>query len=406
MSKDYAVVTAITDGQGKLSDTQACPKSAIEYKLNNVFIGPVKNSDSSWLYLQTTENKCGTFKISVWYKEPRIDEQVIILPECTLELYRKLPTVFVDLFPKMELIGEYAVEWDTKETFVYEGVAGYFKGNILIDLKYDEFYGNDNLYYMQYQAGGLPCKTFEHKIEGYQDEISMRQVALWVRETPLDCYPYYTNSIEGKGAVDKIIFLDRTLVGYFRSALDSIVRKIVQEKLALKTPITTKDAAITVVSAVITEVAKLDFFSGIVVSLLVTGVAGIGQNNVIREQGEKDFLGRITEILDKNAKPTVDEGNGSTYSGNDIGLKLTLRTKMIQCVNTREDTDSVEIWGPGMNGREYVKLIKGPLFYKGKFYVDDQLFIEGKPAISYETIADIFGWTEYLELAKREKANG
>lgn len=398
MSKDYAVVTAITDGQGKLSDTQACPKSAIEYKLDSVFIGPVKNSDTSWLYLQTTENKCGTFKISVWYKEPRIDEQVIILPECTLELYRKLPTVFVDLFPKMELIGEYAVEWDTKEPFVYEGVTGYFKGNILIDLKYDEFYGNDNLYYMQYQAGGLPCKTFEHKIEGYQDEISMRQVALWVRETPLDCYPYYTNSIEGKGAVDKIIYLDRTLTGHFKATLDSIMNEISQMKLDLKTPITVQDVNLTFISSGITEIGKLDFFSGIVLSLLITGL--VGQDNVIKTT-EKSFLSQINELL--GIKPEVDDRNGSTYSNSNVGLKITLRTKILQCVNTREITDSVEIWEPGNLGREYVKQVKGPLFYKGRFYVDDRLFIEGSPAISGGDIADILGLTEYFELIKKKK---
>ena len=400
MGKDYGVVTAVTDGQEKPVETRACPKTAIEYKLNRVFIGPVKNTDSSWLYLQTTENKCGTFVISVWYKETRIDEHVIILPECTLSLYRKLPTLFVDIFPKMELIGEYAVQWYIKEPFVYEGVSGYYKGAILINLKYDEFYGNDNLYYMQYQAGGLPCKTFEHKIEGYQDEIQMRQVALWVRETPLDCYPYYTNSIEGKGAVDKIIFLDRTLSGHFKTTLDSIMSEISEMKSELKTPITEQDVCLTLVSAGITEIGKLDFFSGIVVSLLLTGLAS--QGNVIKNP-EGSLLNQINRLL--GIKPEVDERNGSTYSNSNVGLKITLRTKILQCVNTREITDSVEVWGPGDQGREYVKLVKGPLFYKGKFYVDEQLFIEGSPAISGESIADILGLTEYFELIKKKKAD-
>ena len=65
----------------------------------------------------------------------------------------------------------------------------------------------------------------------------------------------------------------------------------------------------------------------------------------------------------------------------------------------------MEVWGPGDQGREYVKLVKGPLFYKGKFYVDEQLFIEGSPAISGESIADILGLTEYFELIKKKKAD-
>lgn len=66
-----------------------------------------------------------------------------------------------------------------------------------------------------------------------------------------------------------------------------------------------------------------------------------------------------------------------------------MREKYFQYIK-REDTNSVEIWGPGSQGRECVKIVKGPLFYKGKFYVDEQLFIDDIAAISGETIADFF----------------
>ena len=37
--------------------------------------------------------------------------------------------------------------------------------------------------------------------------------------------------------------------------------------------------------------------------------------------------------------------------------------------------------------------------------MDEQLFIEGSPAISGESIADILGLTEYFELIKKKKAD-
>lgn len=382
----------------------SCPPNAVEYKLNNVFFGPSKNNTNSWMYIQTMEDKCGTFELSVWYKEPKLNNSVIILPNCTIELYRRLPSL-IYTSSKMKLIEKYDIEWNTKDRFMFEGSGGYFKGVVLINLKFEHNYNNGNYYYIRFVTKNFPSSIFYHEIKGNQDETEMYQVALWMRETPRNYYPYIVNSIDYEGVIDQVIFLDRTLVGSFKSSLDAILNKMAKEKSKFKIPITKKDIIVTTISSLISEVGNLDLMSGITISLFITAVANCDE---IIENPEGDFMTQINKLLgdplwsDSNFEIAVNEKDGSTYFMSKVGLKIILRTKYVNDAHTYADLNSVEIWEPGALGKEYIKLVKGPLFYKGQFYKDSELFVDGFPVISNEVLANVFGWTEYFELAKKQ----
>lgn len=81
----YTTIDTLSHGQ-EGEKGRSCPIYAAEYSLESTHIEPsnLKNSDSNWYFFQTKETVCGAFKISVWYKEPKINEQVIIMPNCSI----------------------------------------------------------------------------------------------------------------------------------------------------------------------------------------------------------------------------------------------------------------------------------------------------------------------------------
>lgn len=304
----------------------------------------------------------------------------------------------IPLNPKMEFIDEFKFNWAGR--FLYNGDSGYMKATTIISMIYDESYGNDNLYYMRFNSEAFPDGSFYHMMEGNQDEIQMYQIALWARETPKDYYNYITSSTKSKGVVNQVIFLDRTLASAFSAKINEIITVVKEAKERHTLPISKKDVITTVISSVISEVADLDVFSGIVLSLMITGLSNV--NNVI-DNPDGSFVMQIIKLLKTktgNAEILEDDKTGTTFTSSNIGLEIILRTKILLPNSIYEETDSVEIWDKGSLGKDYIKLVQPPKFYKGHFLIDSKVFENGTTNISIEKIAEFFGWTEYLDLAK------
>ena len=400
MGGKYSIIVADSDGQCRFEEME-CPKNAREYTLNVAFNDPVKNESNPWLYIQTTEEKCGTFIISLWYKKPQSNDPISVVPRCFLELYRRKPGFF-NPSSQMEFVQKYTFEFNEKYT--WKGESGYYKATILMNLIYDEVYNNDNLYYVKFNCKELSTELFFHMIDGYQDVIDMYSAALWVRETPIEYYNYITSSPKSKGAVDKVLYLDRTQVGAFIYSYLAITREINNKKLSNKDPVSGKDILVNVISSLISTAGKADFFSGIVISLLVSGISNY--DNIIRDPEDNvdtqldELLGNPNEIhFIENPK------TGSPNIEGLIGLIITFRTKILLQTSGYEDTNSLEVWKEGKEGNLVKKTAQGPKFYKGIFETDLQILAGNPPVLSFEKIAAIFGWTEYLELA-RQKKNG
>jgi len=277
MGGKYSIIVADSDGQCRFEEME-CPKNAREYTLNVAFNDPVKNESNPWLYIQTTEEKCGTFIISLWYKKPQSNDPISVVPRCFLELYRRKPGFF-NPSSQMEFVQKYTFEFNEKYT--WKGESGYYKATILMNLIYDEVYNNDNLYYVKFNCKELSTELFFHMIDGYHDVIDMYSAALWVRETPIEYYNYITSSPKSKGVVDKVLYLDRTQVGAFIYSYLAITREINNKKLSNKDPVSGKDILVNVISSLISTAGKADFFSGIVISLLVSGISNY--DNIIRD---------------------------------------------------------------------------------------------------------------------------
>ena len=400
MGGKYSIIVADSDGQCRFEEME-CPKNAREYTLNVAFNDPVKNESNPWLYIQTTEEKCGTFIISLWYKKPQSNDPISVVPRCFLELYRRKPGFF-NPSSQMEFVQKYTFEFNEKYT--WKGESGYYKATILMNLIYDEVYNNDNLYYVKFNCKELSTELFFHMIDGYQDVIDMYSAALWVRETPIEYYNYITSSPKSKGAVDKVLYLDRTQVGAFIYSYLAITREINNKKLSNKDPVTGKDILVNVISSLISTAGKADFFSGIVISLLVSGISNY--DNIIRDP-EDNFDTQLDELLGNPNEIHFIENpkTGSPNIEGLIGLIITFRTKILLQTSGYEDTNSLEVWKEGKEGNLVKKTAQGPKFYKGIFETDLQILAGNPPVLSFEKIAAIFGWTEYLELA-RQKKNG
>ena len=400
MGGKYSIIVADSDGQCRFEEME-CPKNAREYTLNVAFNDPVKNESNPWLYIQTTEEKCGTFIISLWYKKPQSNDPISVVPRCFLELYRRKPGFF-NPSSQMEFVQKYTFEFNEKYT--WKGESGYYKATILMNLIYDEVYNNDNLYYVKFNCKELSTELFFHMIDGYQDVIDMYSAALWVRETPIECYNYITSSPKSKGAVDKVLYLDRTQVGAFIYSYLAITREINNKKLSNKDPVSGKDILVNVISSLISTAGKADFFSGIVISLLVSGISNY--DNIIRDP-EDNFDTQLDELLGNPNEIHFIENpkTGSPNIEGLIGLIITFRTKILLQTSGYEDTNSLEVWKEGKEGNLVKKTAQGPKFYKGIFETDLQILAGNPPVLSFEKIAAIFGWTEYLELA-RQKKNG
>lgn len=400
MGGKYSIIVADSDGQCRFEEME-CPKNAREYTLNVAFNDPVKNESNPWLYIQTTEEKCGTFIISLWYKKPQSNDPISVVPRCFLELYRRKPGFF-NPSSQMEFVQKYTFEFNEKYT--WKGESGYYKATILMNLIYDEVYNNDNLYYVKFNCKELSTELFFHMIDGYQDVIDMYSAALWVRETPIEYYNYITSSPKSKGAVDKVLYLDRTQVGAFIYSYLAITREINNKKLSNKDPVSGKDILVNVISSLISTAGKADFFSGIVISLLVSGINNY--DNIIRDP-EDNFDTQLDELLGNPNEIHFIENpkTGSPNIEGLIGLIITFRTKILLQTSGYEDTNSLEVWKEGKEGNLVKKTAQGPKFYKGIFETDLQILAGNPPVLSFEKIAAIFGWTEYLELA-RQKKNG
>lgn len=400
MGGKYSIIVADSDGQCRFEEME-CPKNAREYTLNVAFNDPVKNESNPWLYIQTTEEKCGTFIISLWYKKPQSNDPISVVPRCFLELYRRKPGFF-NPSSQMEFVQKYTFEFNEKYT--WKGESGYYKATILMNLVYDEVYNNDNLYYVKFNCKELSTELFFHMIDGYQDVIDMYSAALWVRETPIEYYNYITSSPKSKGAVDKVLYLDRTQVGAFIYSYLAITREINNKKLSNKDPVSGKDILVNVISSLISTAGKADFFSGIVISLLVSGISNY--DNIIRDP-EDNFDTQLDELLGNPNEIHFIENpkTGSPNIEGLIGLIITFRTKILLQTSGYEDTNSLEVWKEGKEGNLVKKTAQGPKFYKGIFETDLQILAGNPPVLSFEKIAAIFGWTEYLELA-RQKKNG
>ncbi len=400
MGGKYSIIVADSDGQCRFEEME-CPKNAREYTLNVAFNDPVKNESNPWLYIQTTEEKCGTFIISLWYKKPQSNDPISVVPRCFLELYRRKPGFF-NPSSQMEFVQKYTFEFNEKYT--WKGESGYYKATILMNLIYDEVYNNDNLYYVKFNCKELSTELFFHMIDGYQDVIDMYSAALWVRETPIEYYNYITSSPKSKGAVDKVLYLDRTQVGAFIYSYLAITREINNKKLSNKDPVSGKDILVNVISSLISTAGKADFFSGIVISLLVSGISNY--DNIIRDP-EDNFDTQLDELLGNPNEIHFIENpkTGSPNIEGLIGLIITFRTKILLQTSGYEDTNSLEVWKEGKEGNLVKKTAQGPKFYKGIFETDLQILAGNPPVLSFEKIAAIFGWTEYLELA-RQKKNG
>ncbi len=400
MGGKYSIIVADSDGQCRFEEME-CPKNAREYTLNVAFNDPVKNESNPWLYIQTTEEKCGTFIISLWYKKPQSNDPISVVPRCFLELYRRKPGFF-NPSSQMEFAQKYTFEFNEKYT--WKGESGYYKATILMNLIYDEVYNNDNLYYVKFNCKELSTELFFHMIDGYQDVIDMYSAALWVRETPIEYYNYITSSPKSKGAVDKVLYLDRTQVGAFIYSYLAITREINNKKLSNKDPVSGKDILVNVISSLISTAGKADFFSGIVISLLVSGISNY--DNIIRDP-EDNFDTQLDELLGNPNEIHFIENpkTGSPNIEGLIGLIITFRTKILLQTSGYEDTNSLEVWKEGKEGNLVKKTAQGPKFYKGIFETDLQILAGNPPVVSFEKIAAIFGWTEYLELA-RQKKNG
>ncbi len=400
MGGKYSIIVADSDGQCRFEEME-CPKNAREYTLNVAFNDPVKNESNPWLYIQTTEEKCGTFIISLWYKKPQSNDPISVVPRCFLELYRRKPGFF-NPSSQMEFVQKYTFEFNEKYT--WKGESGYYKATILMNLIYDEVYNNDNLYYVKFNCKELSTELFFHMIDGYQDVIDMYSAALWVRETPIEYYNYITSSPKSKGAVDKVLYLDRTQVGAFIYSYLAITREINNKKLSNKDPVSGKDILVNVISSLISTAGKADFFSGIVISLLVSGISNY--DNIIRDP-EDNFDTQLDELLGNPNEIHFIENpkTGSPNIEGLIGLIITFRTKILLQTSGYEDTNSLEVWKEGKEGNLVKKTAQGSKFYKGIFETDLQILAGNPPVLSFEKIAAIFGWTEYLELA-RQKKNG
>lgn len=400
MGGKYSIIVADSDGQCRFEEME-CPKNAREYTLNVAFNDPVKNESNPWLYIQTTEEKCGTFIISLWYKKSQSNDPISVVPRCFLELYRRKPGFF-NPSSQMEFVQKYTFEFNEKYT--WKGESGYYKATILMNLIYDEVYNNDNLYYVKFNCKELSTELFFHMIDGYQDVIDMYSAALWVRETPIEYYNYITSSPKSKGAVDKVLYLDRTQVGAFIYSYLAITREINNKKLSNKDPVSGKDILVNVISSLISTAGKADFFSGIVISLLVSGISNY--DNIIRDP-EDNFDTQLDELLGNPNEIHFIENpkTGSPNIEGLIGLIITFRTKILLQTSGYEDTNSLEVWKEGKEGNLVKKTAQGPKFYKGIFETDLQILAGNPPVLSFEKIAAIFGWTEYLELA-RQKKNG
>lgn len=390
---ENGIVIAKTDGQTSSKDTD-CPIDSLEYLLDTTFYEST-DFDNTWFYIQTNEDKCGTFIISVWYEETHSNDSVI-MPRCSIKIYRRKPGLF---WPssKMEFIGTYKFVWGN--TYTWTGVSNPYQAEVLINLIYDEVYNNDNLYYIKFDCSETPTGIFNHMIRGYQDEKRIYQAALWIRETPINCFNYITSSLTSKGAINQIIYLDRTLVGIFISSLTALQAEINIAKAKKTMPVTVKDIAVTVIASILSLPEGVGFFSGIGISLMVTGIAN--SNNVI-ENPEESLIGQILKFNKENTYTNEDQETGSSYTDSNDGMKITLRTKILLQTNGYEDTDSVEVWDKGTLGKDYEKLVQGPKFYKGNFQTDSQLFDGGVSKMSIEKISEIFGWTDYLKLAKEK----
>ena len=160
MGGKYSIIVADSDGQCRFEEME-CPKNAREYTLNVAFNDPVKNESNPWLYIQTTEEKCGTFIISLWYKKPQSNDPISVVPRCFLELYRRKPGFF-NPSSQMEFVQKYTFEFNEKYT--WKGESGYYKATILMNLIYDEVYNNDNLYYVKFNCKEL--STHDRWISG------------------------------------------------------------------------------------------------------------------------------------------------------------------------------------------------------------------------------------------------
>ena len=400
MGGKYSIIVADSDGQCRFEEME-CPKNAREYTLNVAFNDPVKNESNPWLYIQTTDEKCGTFIISLWSKKPQANDPISVVPRCFLELYRRKPGFF-NPSSQMEFVQKYTFEFNEKYT--WKGESGYYKATILMNLIYDEVYNNDNLYYVKFNCKELSTELFFHMIDGYQDVIDMYSAALWVRETPIEYYNYITSSPKSKGAVDKVLYLDRTQVGAFIYSYLAITREINNKKLSNKDPVSGKDILVNVISSLISTAGKADFFSGIVISLLVSGISNY--DNIIRDP-EDNFDTQLDELLGNPNEIHFIENpkTGSPNIEGLIGLIITFRTKILLQTSGYEDTNSLEVWKEGKEGNLVKKTAQGPKFYTGIFETDLQILAGNPPVLSFEKIAAIFGWTEYLELA-RQKKNG
>lgn len=394
MGGKYSIIIADSDGQCRFEEME-CPKNAREYTLNVAFNDPVENESNPWLYIQTAEEKCGTFIVSLWYKKPQSNDPISVVPRCFLELYRRKPGFF-NPSPQMEFVQKYTFEFNEKYT--WKGESGYYKATILMNLIYDEVYNNDNLYYVKFNCKELSTELFFHMIDGYQDVIDMYSAALWVRETPIEYYNYITSSPKSKGAVDKVLYLDRTQVGIFISSYFEISENLNDESDKQTAPFSEEDILITIIAAILSEAAGANFFTGIVISLLVTGLSNY--DNTIRDV-DNSLKDQLKRFRDKNVKSEENSSSGSLGLESEMGLKIIFRTKLMLQTCGYHETDSIEIWDEGAAGKRIKKVAQGPKFYKGTFTIDSQI-LDGEPQIlSFETIAAIFGWTEYLELAKQ-----
>lgn len=123
-------------------------------------------------------------------------------------------------------------------------------------------------------------------------------------------------------------------------------------------------------------------------------------DNTIRDV-DNSLKDQLKRFRDKNVKSEENSSSGSLGLESEMGLKIIFRTKLMLQTCGYHETDSIEIWDEGAAGKRIKKVAQGPKFYKGTFTIDSQI-LDGEPQIlSFETIAAIFGWTEYLELAKQ-----
>lgn len=140
------------------------------------------------------------------------------------------------------------------------------------------------------------------------------------------------------------------------------------------------------------------------ISLLVSGISNY--DNIIRDP-EDNFDTQLDELLGNPNEIHFIENpkTGSPNIEGLIGLIITFRTKILLQTSGYEDTNSLEVWKEGKEGNLVKKTAQGPKFYKGIFETDLQILAGNPPVLSFEKIAAIFGWTEYLELARQKRTD-